>query len=172
MPAYGFMPKFVAKCLDGTKPHTIRAIRKDNRTPKVGEPFIAYCGMRQPTCTWLFTSEIVKVQAIYMERSTDAYMPAWVWTAGESMKRDELHEFLKADGFGDAAGFVAHFLPSGTDTFRGHLIHWRPEDARAPRHHCPECGSRVRWSEIGRGFVCLCGETAQERFHRFKRPTA
>lgn len=167
MPAYGFMPKFVGKCLDGTKPHTIRALRKDGRVPKVGEPFIAYCGMRQPSCTWLFTSTIANVEPILMQRSGSN---AHVWCGDVKPMNGGAATILAVmDGFDSTNEFFAHFLPTGVQDFHGYLIHWKPEDAKNTRHHCPDCGSRVEWCEAARGFTCVC--TMAERTHRFKRHT-
>ena len=64
MPAYGFKYRFARKVETGEKLHTIRALRKDGRRPKVGQPMHAYEGMRTKKCRILLLSTISKVEAI------------------------------------------------------------------------------------------------------------
>lgn len=179
MPAYSFMSKFVPPILGGSKPHTIRGIRKDGVVPEVGQPFVGYCSMRQPTCTWLFTSEIVKVESVRIERDPDGgapivrLTPATVspdWLHAPILALDKTFDLILADGFTGADGFRDHFVPNPGDIFTGHLIHWKPEDAvRDGRHDCPACGELMPWRVSSKAFVCEC-DACMGVPHYFKRP--
>lgn len=141
MPAYGFKRGFVAKILAGTKPHTIRAHRKDGRVPRVGEPFIGYTGMRTPRCSWLFSSTTTKVEPIYIgpyEHGQAPLISIGTSTDDPSAKRilasDEAEALIRADGFDTIEAFNAHFGDAHLVYFTGYLIHWNPEDAKNESH--------------------------------------
>lgn len=176
MPAYGFKSQFVAKILAGTKPHTIRAIRKDERVPRVGEPFIGYTGMRQPQCCWLFSSTTTKVEPIQIgpERFDMDRFPE-VRLNGTPLAQGTVRPYIaliRADGFEDESQFIEHFVPQTGDVFHGYLIHWNPEDAIAARHPCPLCKEEQAWSEARRVFFCrdnVCPHSATTA--GFRRPT-
>jgi hypothetical protein len=50
MPAYNFQGQFVPYIEDQSKPHTVRADRKDGKVPKPGEILYLYMGMRTKKC--------------------------------------------------------------------------------------------------------------------------
>jgi hypothetical protein len=64
MPAWNFKSCFAALVASGAKPHTIRARRKDGRSPKVGEPAYLYTGMRTRACRLLRTETVLAVTPI------------------------------------------------------------------------------------------------------------
>ena len=47
MGLYNFKPQFVPFILNGTKAHTIRAIRKDGLVDEPGDTMFLYTGLRQ-----------------------------------------------------------------------------------------------------------------------------
>lgn len=169
MGAWGFNAQFVPRLLDGTKPHTIRADRKDGRVPKVGETFSAYYGMRTKQCTWLFDSVVTKVQPIVIKRGVFpfAYYPQ-VKIGKRWLAPTQVLALAHADGFKYAKDFREHFVPNKDDRFTGLLINWDPAKANACRHSCRECGLRLKWSPIAKAWFCFCGG---ETVHHLKRPT-
>ena len=50
MPALNFQTRFAPKILAGQKPFTLRALRKDGRDPKMGQPLYLFTAMRTKQC--------------------------------------------------------------------------------------------------------------------------
>lgn len=50
MPAYNFQGQFVPYIEDESKPHTVRADRKDGKVPNPGDTLYLYTGMRTKKC--------------------------------------------------------------------------------------------------------------------------
>jgi len=177
------MSQFVPAMLAGRKPHTIRALRKDGKLPKVGTPFAAYYGQRNKQCAWLFDSTIEKVQLIRIEAvpaKTHAILPPipYIRLASEGdtdpdwshvpiLALDKTKALITADGFDYYSGFREHFLPTNTGHFLGTIIHWDPCDAitQASRHACRDCSTRLIWLSALGCFICACPGKTPRRHH-------
>ncbi|MBY0395644.1 MAG: hypothetical protein K2X91_04125 [Thermoleophilia bacterium] len=54
-----FYPRFAAKILEGSKPFTMRKIRKDGRDPALGATLYLFTGMRTPAVRQFATTTVV-----------------------------------------------------------------------------------------------------------------
>lgn len=130
----GFKRQFAQYVEEGSKTHTIRAIRKI--TPRVGETCHCYVDPRQKSMRLLGRFKCVKVERItitfigcggggtWCKMSIDgvglefdeARMLAW---------RDGFREFGESGAFSEFMNFwiKTHHMKTG-ETFEGHLIHW------------------------------------------------
>ena len=124
MPALGFKRQFVDYVLDGSKLHSIRALRK--RPFAAGDTLSLYYGMRTKQCRLLFRAPCIKVEEFRMVR-------ARVWIDGEELCRDEKDALAWRDGFrfkdtGRAGCFelmLAFWVKTHGDIdFSGQIIHW------------------------------------------------
>lgn len=130
MPAYSFQEQFVPFIESGAKTHTIRGRRK--HTPRPGQKFYGYVGMRTKKCRKIIESVITRVQEI---RIGDHAMVGGDFTAlrglplvtidGNELDRTELEQLAKRDGFKDAAAFWKFWQKKHDLPFHGHIIHWR-----------------------------------------------
>jgi hypothetical protein len=118
MPAYNFQQRFANLVEDGRKKQTIRALRKDRRTPKVGQLFVGYTGMRTKVCRQLLTSSIMKVQRFGIVAG-EFYVDTQLLTT------EAAHALAIADGFSSANEMLGWFIDQHGRTFNGHIIHWR-----------------------------------------------
>lgn len=123
MPAYNFKGRFAPKVESGAKPHTIRALRRDGRNPKAGQPFIAYQGMRTKHCRLLLRGVITKVQSIAILRHGSVRLD------DQRLAGAALVALLTDDGFDSYDEFIAFFKDTYGLPFHGELIHFKPESA-------------------------------------------
>lgn len=129
----GFKRRFALFVEDGSKTHTIRAIRKI--TPKVGEMCHCYVDPRQKSMRLLGRFPCVKVDAITITEFFNPMIPLAISINGQLLSTDETEAFLWRDGFRDQGGetyqaihHAAEFWKerlAGGKAFHGHLIHWR-----------------------------------------------
>jgi len=123
----GFKRRFAPYVLDGSKTHTIRAIRKI--TPKVGEMCHCYVDPRQKTMKLLGRWPCVKVETIAFRVAAGRNWPVLVWVGKEQLSCDECNALAWRDGFRDrghnhALEEMLEFW-KGRLPFDGYLIHWR-----------------------------------------------
>jgi hypothetical protein len=129
----GFKRRFAPFVEEGSKTHTIRAIRKI--VPKVGEMCHCYVDPRQKSMRLLGRFECVLVQDFVMERiSTDPTVEGIaVSIDGERLSPDEREAFFHRDGFrepGRSATQQAYDFWANLERplpWHGHLIHWKWE---------------------------------------------
>ena len=129
----GFMKRFADFVEDGSKTHTIRAIRKN--PPRVGETCHCYTNVRQKSMRLLGRWPCVKVESITISEFFNPSIPLAVSINGQLLSTDEAEAFFHRDGFRDqggetytaihqAAEFWADRLAGGKG-FHGQVIHWR-----------------------------------------------
>jgi hypothetical protein len=117
-----FQPRFVPYIIDGSKTHTIRAIRRV--TPRVGDTCHCYTGLRRPGAQLLGRWPCVKVEDIRIFE--EDYVPRFLVDAVE-LSLDEKVALAWRDGFrssketafAEMMAFWDQRLP-----FTGHIIHW------------------------------------------------
>ncbi len=121
MPAINFKKEFADKVESGKKVQTIRALRKDGKNPKPGQPLYLYTGMRTKYCRKLGEGTCKSVEPI----TIDSYE---IDLNCVNLSSRETWDLVEADGFG--VGYLAedaffdffrktHGLP-----FWGLLIKW------------------------------------------------
>lgn len=138
MSAYNFKKRWESQLRDGSKQTTLRKVRKDERRPKVGEPFSAFVGMRTKSCRRLFDSTIqsvacIDIEAIHPESEFEP-LDYIILRDGVLMVGAEANRMAQRDGFEDLDHFISffevehliHAIP-----FSGHLIEWAPREALA-----------------------------------------
>jgi hypothetical protein len=137
----GFKRQFAPYVLNGTKTHTIRAIRKN--PPRVGETCHCYVDPRQKTMRLLGRWPCVKIERIYIERGSFSW-PLKVWIDGLQLDNSEVEALFRRDGFrggkrgtgalpgenlrtrfrkGNATFQAAQFWKQRLP-FNGQIIHW------------------------------------------------
>lgn len=124
----GFQARFAPFVEEGSKTHTIRAIRKI--APKVGEICHCYANPRQKTMRLLGRFKCVKVEDIRIRKWGDLDLK--ILLGGVELNHDEANALLYRDGFRDEDGrtamrqaraFWEERLP-----FNGTMIHWKFEE--------------------------------------------
>ena len=143
----GFQSRFVPFVLDGTKTHTIRAIRKN--PPRVGEICHCYANPRQRTMRLLGRWPCVAIEKILIYERGDGTFGVVI--EGEELSIDEKDQLACRDGFrskrihrGAFAIMMRYWMAThgnekrttGFD-FEGQIIHWNwnvPADARKQQH--------------------------------------
>jgi hypothetical protein len=146
----GFKRQFAPFVEEGSKTHTVRALRKPNklghaqRSPRVGEMVHCYVDPRQKTMRLLGRWRITKVERITITEFFNPMIPLAMSIEGQLLSTDETEAFLWRDGFRDkggetyeaihqAAEFWKGRLASGKP-FHGQVIHWKYESlAKCPK---------------------------------------
>jgi len=133
MPAYNFKGLFAAAVEAGTKPHTIRPVRK--RPTVKGDSLYLYTGMRQPGCRILRTCECLAVTPISIYPGQRyVSMPFNHLSLNYRGKGGWSEELLALnDGFPSADAFFGFFLETYGDRFSGELIEWLDLSAQSNR---------------------------------------
>lgn len=131
----GFARRFVPFVEDGSKTHTIRAMRR--HAPRVGELCHCYANPRQKSMRLIGRFPCVRVQEIQITETPPLGLlrPALVISIdGEHLSFAEASEFAYRDGFRTGgrnaalSEMLAHWRSlHGAPHFplHGHLIHWR-----------------------------------------------
>lgn len=120
MRAYNFQKRFAPQILDGSKPHTIRARRKDGYLPIPGEVIRLYTGMRTKQCQLLREVEVVAVRPIIITFGTSVVIDATPLTFFDACA------LAVRDGFKHLSEFQDFFKEQYGDVFNGYLIEWKP----------------------------------------------
>ena len=113
MPALNYTPRNAALVAAGTKPHTIRAMRK--RPFHGGDHLIHFTGQRTPGCVRLGES----IAAVVMDCEVIPQQQAVVIN-GITLSHDAIAALSAADGFNSVPDFFAFFKGG----IRGQLIGW------------------------------------------------
>jgi len=121
--AYNFQRQFAPRILDGSKPHTIRARRKNGYLPKVGERIKLYTGMRTKQCELLREVTVTRVRPIIVH---SVQFPGVVLD-GRTLRMYEICDLATADGFKNEYAFFDFFREKRGDSFSGYLIEWDPK---------------------------------------------
>jgi hypothetical protein len=125
----GFKRRFEPYVVDGSKQHTIRAIRAV--VPRAGETCHCYVDPRQKTMRLLGRWECSRVQEIQIHASRSRKAPLVVSIDGANLSADEANQLFYRDGFRDEDGQTFTYMWQAANfwvgklTFVGQLIHWR-----------------------------------------------
>ena len=123
MPAYNFKGQFAAAVEAGTKPHTIRPVRK--RPTVKGDSLYLYTGMRQRGCRILRTCQCLAVTPVVIHaRARIVYMPCHNLSLNYRDGFWSAYQLARYDGFLDLDAFFGFFLETYGDRFAGELIEW------------------------------------------------
>jgi hypothetical protein len=126
----GFKRRFAEFVEEGSKTHTIRAIRK--RPPRVGEMCHCYVDPRQKTMRLLGRWRCVKVERIEIDACQEYHWTdVEVTIDGVQLSRDECNSLAWRDGFrgrgrDQAFSEMVDFW-NGRLPFVGNVIHWKYE---------------------------------------------
>lgn len=121
MTAFNFQRQFAEAVRSGTKPHTIRARRKNGYLPTPGERIKLYTGMRTKQCELLREVTVVAVRSITINYSGSIILD------NDAMTFRDAHKLAGADGFGSLRDFHDFFREKRGDSFNGYLIEWDPK---------------------------------------------
>ena len=131
----GFKRRFAPFVEDGSKTHTIRALRKPSkfgyavRSPRVGEMCHCYVDPRQKTMRLLGRWPCVKIERITIASNTP-YSRYGIWINGNVLTEDERNLLAWRDGF-RTCGHQEHAFEEmmefweGRLPFTGDIIHWK-----------------------------------------------
>ncbi len=128
----GCKGQFVHKIVEGTKPHSFRANRKDGRKWKVGDTIQFYENVRQPDMRKIRPDAVVKgVQDVKMilriNKSIDQYN-FYLFIDRKNRKGFARHQIMEKDGFEEVIQFIRFFFPkekfNKSGTWEGQLVHW------------------------------------------------
>lgn len=137
MPAYNFQGQFVPYIEDESKPHTVRADRKDGKVPKPGDTLYLYTGMRTKKCRKIGEAICFLVQKIKISEE-GIYIGGEIGTMGWDCPRETaiVERFAWKDGFRPEGS--TPFTPSGAFDlllqffkkthelpFQGVVIYWK-----------------------------------------------
>ena len=122
----GCKGQFVPKIVDGTKPHSFRAKRKDGRKWKVGDTIQFYENVRQPNMRKIrLDGVVVGVQEVVMAFLHNSKNKLHMIIDGRVIHADELNEIAIKDGFCSINEFSLFFFPNQSDKkWQGQLVHW------------------------------------------------
>lgn len=122
MPAYNFKKQFAPLVSSGAKRCTIRAERKDGRTPSAKVEATLYTGMRSKACRCLRTVYIRRVRHVSMEFRPDG--DTIIVLGDKVLDQHEMIELAQRDGFSSLAEMRGFFREQHGAKFSGHLIEW------------------------------------------------
>lgn len=120
MPAYNFQGQFVPYIEDESKPHTVRADRKDGKVPKPGEILYLYTGMRTKKCRkigeaicWATQRIEITETGIYMGAYSEEHYASGIGLGGPywPLLPETADKFSWSDGFRPVGSTVVN--PSG-----------------------------------------------------------
>ena len=94
---FSFKHRFVPLLLDGSKTHTIRALRKDGKVAKVGETAHCFMNARQKSMTLLGRWTVARVEEFEVYTRGDGTLAPMV--DGEVLSLDEKNALAYRDGF-------------------------------------------------------------------------
>jgi len=132
----GFSPQFAGYVREGTKHHTIRALRA--RPPKVGEICHCYTGLRgKSPATLLGRWPCIRIQPITIWLTRAGLQPMHIELDCAVLDPGEIELFAWRDGFRPGTGASAEGVRdmlnfwvsrnglSSSKPFTGQVIHWR-----------------------------------------------
>jgi uncharacterized protein YqfB (UPF0267 family) len=115
MGLYNFQKRFVPMILDGSKTHTIRALRAHPDKP--GNVLHLYTGLRQKGAQLLMRVRCTKVEEILIDSACQISID------GQLLDISEREQLARRDGFMDYVDMMCFWR--GRLPFRGCIIHWR-----------------------------------------------
>ena len=127
-----FKGQFVPKIEDGSKPHTIRALRVDGQDPLPGDMLHLYYGLRTKAVRLLRREACEYAVDVVIQPS--AGNVHHVLLAGRPLGQGDIELLARQDGFDNAAAFVRFFEDNHGLPFTGLLIGWTPTPTCATRH--------------------------------------
>lgn len=139
MPAYNFQKQFVPMILDGSKPHTIRRIRKRRTAP--GDVLSLYTGMRTKSCSLVAITKCVNIEPVIIKPALEQL---WIWVDEQPgdlyysetekigsyrlLSREEVVDLALKDGFMNASQFFRFFKLYKLDVLDDfEIIYWDPK---------------------------------------------
>ena len=122
MPAYNFKKQFAEAVKSGKKRCTMRAERKDGRTPSAKVEAKLYTGMRSRECRLLRVVYIRRVRPVTMEFRDDGN--TIIHLGDEYLNQEEMRQLALRDGFSSIAEMRGFFRETHGERFSGHLIEW------------------------------------------------
>ncbi len=129
MVAFNFQRQFVAAVEAGEKKQTIRALRKDDRSPcACGDNLQLYTGMRTKACRKIadaVCTDITCIELAIIGGDFRAFIETDTGTA--TLRGGRLNEFARSDGFEGAGDMFAWFEKVHSLPFKGWLIDWELE---------------------------------------------
>lgn len=127
MPALNFQARFAEDVEDGRKRQSIRALRKDGKSPhSPGCTVYLYTGMRTKSCRKLGEAKCLSVTPIRID-GTEMFLDGQRVPAGRALRGDtEDHDsdIARADGFDDFMDMAEWFGDMYGLPFEGELIKW------------------------------------------------
>jgi hypothetical protein len=117
MPSFNFKKQFAGLVEAGVKTQTIRQMRK--RPIRVGDDLYLFTGLRTSKCRRLITTVATEVIAITIDHDE-------VVLGCDPLRRDQVCELAKADGFESVSEFKDFFSSHYGFPFFGQLIKWHP----------------------------------------------
>jgi hypothetical protein len=124
MPALNFQARFAPKILAGEKPFTLRALRKDGRDPKAGQPLYLFTAMRTKQCR-----KIAERPCRFAVTIKLAWRSILIPTLGTLTTEKELELFSRLDGFESYTAFCQfHEITRGTTAKTMRLVAWVTRD--------------------------------------------
>lgn len=124
-----FKPEFVSKIADGSKPHTIRPVRKGERQIQVGDTLSLRHWSGKPYeegTNHVVIREVVcmKVSDILIEQDVFQVGDTVVYIDGKHLDDNQRSELAKHDGFSSFAEMLKWFEKTHGLPFTGRLIEW------------------------------------------------
>ncbi len=127
MPQLNFSAQFAQAVADGSKRQTIRAMRKN--PIKLDDTLHLYTGLRTKQARRLLPPQqctaalLIGIRYKALKNSNYQSLEVSLQHKGK-LRRDEIEEVAKADGFDSVEAFAAWFLPKGRENFKGQLLKW------------------------------------------------
>jgi hypothetical protein len=127
-----FKAQFVPAVENGTKPHTIRALRRDGHDPLPGDMLHLYYGLRTKGVRLLRREACEYAHELMIQPS--AGNVHHVFLGGRPMEQAMIEQLAQFDGFTNADEFVRFFEKNHGLPFTGLLIGWFPTPVYVTRH--------------------------------------
>lgn len=127
-----FRAQFAALVEAGTKPHTVRAHRRDGREPLPGDMLHLYTGLRSKSARLLRREPCQYTTELTIQPS--AGNVHHILLGGHPLDQRQIEALAVADGFPAAAEFVQFFADTYGLPFTGLLIGWEPAPVYVTRH--------------------------------------
>jgi hypothetical protein len=146
MPALNFQTQFAAPILAGSKPFTLRALRKDGRDPQAGQPLYMFTAMRTKKC-----KKFAEKPCRFAVTIKLAWNLVSIPTIGDLISEREIELFSRLDGFENYAAFCAfHKIAADMAVKQMRLIAWVTREELKTTFemnrcykpgicHCPAC---------------------------------
>lgn len=122
MTAYNFKVQFADDVESGRKTQTIRAYRKDGRTPSPGGTLQLFTGQRTNNCRKLRDATCISIQHIYINHYGGS-LPI-VKLDKQRLAPAQVADLATADGFNRVMEMLDFFRANHGLPFRGLLIKW------------------------------------------------